>query len=182
MAELTLILAALALVLFLAVWLLELSKPRKQKFQEQSNNSEVQVYFNKELASEERLPADYSAAEVMIALQARVNGLSKKAEMAHSRLDDLEQEIVSAKSERPEIGSIEETRLLPFEKKLEKLDSFRSETEYEIKALKEIIASNISARQNPFESSFDSLKRKDEEFLQQQIFKSRTPRTKSIKS
>ena len=181
MAELTVILAALAVVLFLAVWLFDLSKPKRQKFQEQSN-SEVQVYFNKELASEERLPADYSTTETMIALQAKLNGLSRKTEMAHSRLDDLEQEIVSAKSEKPEIGSIEETRLLPLEKKLEKLDSFRSETEYEIKALKEILASQISARQNPFEGSFDSLKRKDEEFLQQQIFKSRTPRAKRIKA
>ena len=172
MTELSLILLASAIILFLIVRLLDLSKP-KRAFQE-AKEPDVKVYFNKELASESRLPADYSTAETLIAIQSRLNAMGKKTDMAHSRLNDLEQELVSAKS-----GSIEETKLLPFEKKLERLDNFRSNTETEIKALKEIIAAQLAIGKNPRITSYDSLKRQDEEFLNSQIFKTRNPRGKS---
>ncbi|MDO8647968.1 MAG: hypothetical protein Q7R70_06180 [Candidatus Diapherotrites archaeon] len=176
MTELSLILLASAVILFLVVWLIDLSKP-KRVFQEPSN-PEVKVYFNKELASESRLPADYSTAETMIAIQSRLNAMSKKTDMAHSRLNDLEQELVASKSES---AGVEETKLLPFEKRLEKFDNFRSDTENEIKALKEIIAAQLAIGRNPRTTSYDSLRKQDEEFLSSQIFKARTPRGRTAK-
>jgi len=163
LSSLTLLLAGVMLVLFLLVVLLELSKPKKQKSQE----PEIQVFFNKEIASEKNLPADYSTTEQLIALQAKYNGLTRKTEMAHSRLNDLEQEIVVSKN------SSQNPKILKLEEKLDKLDNFRANTEVELQALKEVLASQIKAKQTGYESNFDRQKRLNDEYLQSIIFSNR---------
>ncbi|KHO54299.1 MAG: hypothetical protein QT12_C0033G0010 [archaeon GW2011_AR21] len=160
MAEITLTLLALAVILFLAVLLLELSKPLRKK---QAQSVPV-LYYNKELASEERLPADFSTTEQVIEMQARLQGLNHKTRMAHERIEGLEQEIVRAKTPAsPEA-------LLKIEKRIESLDNFKANTEVELQALKEILAGQIFERQRPVESNYKRQKRLDEEYLHNVIF------------
>jgi len=180
MGEFTLYLAAFALIIFLAVLILEFSKPKRQKNPESPATVE-KVYFNRGIASEESLPADYATTEKIIALQARVNGVQQKAEMAHSRLDDMEKEIVLSKNRgvketgvsNPQIAGIDVTLI---EERLGKLDNFSASTEKEIKALKEIIADEISSNGKRPYSSYDEQKRKDDEYLQSVIFSGRKKR------
>lgn len=182
MGDFTLYLGAFALIIFLAVLVLEFSKPKKpNRFEEQkASDSEIKVYFNRELASEERLPADYETTEKLIALQARINGVQQKAEMAHSRIDDLEKEIVLSKGQQVPEQSIQAgtsgVDLTLIEERLGKLDSFSSRTEKEIKALKEVIAGEISSRNPARYSSIEEQRKKDQEFLNSVIFAQRKKR------
>lgn len=169
MTEFTIVLIAAAVILVIAVLILEFSKPKKlNRFeQENSGNNEIQVYYNKELASEESLPSDYHTTEQLIALQAKVNGLGKKTEMAHSRLNDLEDEIVVSKK------SIDSEKFSKLEEKLQKLDNFKADAEAELKAMKEIIARQVLAGNPKPENSYEKLRKKDEEYLQSVIFNNR---------
>ena len=162
MAEITLTLLALAVILFLAVLLLEFSKPVRKKQQE--FQSAPVLYYNKGLASEESLPADFSTTEQVIEMQARLQGLNHKTRMAHERIEGLEQEIVRAKTPaNPEV-------LLRIEKRIENLDNFKANTEVELQALKEILAEQVLSKSQRPESNYKRQKRLDEEYLHNVIF------------
>lgn len=135
MALITVFLVVVALAFFFGTIALQVSKPKTSVRQEEKSSSKL--FFDKSLLLEREADVVSSGSgldEKVLTLGSSYSIANKKIELAHERLNQLEQELYNA---RKFLGS-KSVGVSVIEKKLEELDKFKQNAEVDLIALKEI--------------------------------------------